>query len=154
MKIIVSTTAGMLAVVAVLVATGGSPGTQGIEPVQETVVYSTIPPPNWDLYLFEQPGSTPRRLTTNPGLDYNPAISLMGAGSSSPPSEPVARISTYSTLSIPACQDRCSSATPWKTRRPSLPMDARWSLSALEQAIRISSPCHLCPKTLVQPASR
>ena len=78
MKIIVSTTAGMLAVVAVLVATGGSPGTQGIEPVQETVVYSTIPPPNWDLYLFEQPGSTPRRLTTNPGLDYNPAISPDG----------------------------------------------------------------------------
>jgi Tol biopolymer transport system component len=30
------------------------------------------------VYVFDQPGATPRRLTTDPGLDYNPAISPDG----------------------------------------------------------------------------
>ena len=78
MRLITSIAAGVLAVVAVWVLTGRAPEAQGIEPDPETVIYSSIRPPNWDLYLFEQPGSPPRRLTTNPGLDYNAAISPDG----------------------------------------------------------------------------
>ena len=78
MRLITSVAAGVLAVVAGWVLTGRAPEAQGIEPDPETVVYSSIRPPNWNLYLFEQPGSPPRRLTTNPGLDYNAAISPDG----------------------------------------------------------------------------
>ena len=73
-----STAAGLLALVAVFVVTGRVSGTQDTGPVQETVIYSSLQPPNWDLYLFERPGSTPRRLTTDPGLDYNGVISPDG----------------------------------------------------------------------------
>lgn len=78
MKKIASTAASVLAVLAVFLVTGRSPGSQGTRPIQETVVYSSIQPANWDLYLFDRPGATPRRLTTDPGLDYNPAISPDG----------------------------------------------------------------------------
>ena len=44
----------------------------------ETVVYSSLAPANWDVYLFERPGASPRRLTTDPGLDYNPVVSPDG----------------------------------------------------------------------------
>ena len=44
----------------------------------ETVVYSSLAPANWDVYLFERPGARPRRLTTDPGLDYNPVVSPDG----------------------------------------------------------------------------
>ncbi len=47
-------------------------------PVRETIVYSTIQPSNWDLFLFDGPGTKPRRLTTDPGLDYNGAFSPDG----------------------------------------------------------------------------
>ncbi len=73
-----STAAGLLALVAVFVVTGRVSGTQDTEPVQETVIYSSLQPPNWDLYLFERPGSTPRRLTADPGLDYNGVMSPDG----------------------------------------------------------------------------
>ncbi len=53
-------------------------GGQEAEPARETIVYSSILPANWDLYLFDGPGSEPRRLTTDPGLDYNGAISPDG----------------------------------------------------------------------------
>ena len=46
--------------------------------MRETIVYSSIQPSNWDLYLFESPGSQPRRLTTDPGLDYNGTLSPDG----------------------------------------------------------------------------
>ena len=45
---------------------------------RENIVYSSIQPANWDLYLFDGPGSEPRRLTTDPGLDYNGVISPDG----------------------------------------------------------------------------
>ena len=75
--------AGLLAILVVVVATGrvhgaGARGAQEAEPARETIVYSSIQPSNWDLYLFESPGSTPRRLTTDPGLDYNGVISPDG----------------------------------------------------------------------------
>ncbi len=70
--------AGLLALLVVGIVTGRAQGTQGGEPARETIVYSSIQPANWDLYLFEGPGSQPRRLTTDPGLDYNGAISPDG----------------------------------------------------------------------------
>lgn len=44
----------------------------------EAVVYTTLRPPNWDIYLFEKPGSPPRALTDDPALDYNAVISPDG----------------------------------------------------------------------------
>lgn len=44
----------------------------------ETVVYSSLAPGNWDLYRFDRPGEPARRLTTDPGLDYNPVVSPEG----------------------------------------------------------------------------
>ncbi len=58
--------------------TGGVRGAQQPQPRGETIVYSSIQPSNWDLYLFDGPGSTPRRLTTDPGLDYSGVISPDG----------------------------------------------------------------------------
>lgn len=75
----IDTTAScLLALLAGFVVSGCSPGTETTEPVQEMVVYSTLRPTNWDVYLFDQPGSPARRLTTDPGLDYNPVFSPDG----------------------------------------------------------------------------
>lgn len=64
----------------VFIALVAAPGldAQGIARDPETVVYSSLAPANWDVYLFERPGATPRRLTTDPGLDYNPVVSPDG----------------------------------------------------------------------------
>ena len=70
--------AGLLGFLVLVVATGRLHGTQESDPVRETIVYSSIQPANWDLYLFDSPGSAPRRLTTDPGLDYNGVISPDG----------------------------------------------------------------------------
>ncbi len=51
---------------------------QDAETLEETIVYSTIRPAHWDLYLFDEPGVTPRQLTTDPSPDYNPAFSPDG----------------------------------------------------------------------------
>lgn len=51
---------------------------QGTAQESETVVYSSLAPPNWDIYLFARPGAAPRRLTTDPALDYNPVVSPDG----------------------------------------------------------------------------
>ncbi|MXY16439.1 MAG: hypothetical protein F4Y57_05430 [Acidobacteria bacterium] len=67
--------------VALLAAAGVTVGVGGVQdggPPRETIVYSTIQPSNWDLFLFESPGAKPRRLTTDPGLDYNGAFSPDG----------------------------------------------------------------------------
>ena len=71
----------LVAVCALLVAfavTVPVEGGQEPESPRETIVYSSIQPANWDLYLFDGPGSEPRRLTTDPGLDYNGVISPDG----------------------------------------------------------------------------
>ena len=67
-------------IVGVFIALVAAPGldAQGIARDPETVVYSSLAPANWDVYLFERPGATPRRLTTAPGLDYNPVVSPDG----------------------------------------------------------------------------
>jgi hypothetical protein len=40
-------------------------------PLVEAVVYTTLRPPNWDIYAFDKPGAAPRKLTDDPALDYN-----------------------------------------------------------------------------------
>lgn len=44
----------------------------------EAIVYTTLRPPNMDIYLFDEPGGTPRRLTDHPALDYNAVFSPDG----------------------------------------------------------------------------
>lgn len=44
----------------------------------ETLVYTTLRPSNWDVYLFDAPGEAPRRLTEDPNLDYNAVLSADG----------------------------------------------------------------------------
>ena len=78
MKKIASIVASVTSVVVVWLAAGPAPASQAPRSLEETVVYSSIQPANWDLYIFDQPGATPRRLTTDPGLDYNPAVSPDG----------------------------------------------------------------------------
>ena len=70
--------AGVLGLLVLVAATGRAQHTGEAEPPRETIVYSSIQPANWDLYLFDGPGSAPRRLTTDPGLDYNGVISPDG----------------------------------------------------------------------------
>ena len=54
------------------------PATHALPPLVEAVVYSTIRPPNQDIYLYERPGEAPRRLTDDPALDYNAVFSPDG----------------------------------------------------------------------------
>lgn len=44
----------------------------------EAIVFTTLRPPNWDLYLFDDAGATPRRLTDDAALDYNAVFSPDG----------------------------------------------------------------------------
>ncbi len=74
----VPATAGLLGFLVVVATTAVAQGGQEAERGRETIVYSSIQPANWDLYLFDGPGSEPRRLTTDPGLDYNGVISPDG----------------------------------------------------------------------------
>ena len=72
-------TAGLGLLLLVIGAVAGSVrAAQEAEPPRETIVYSSIQPANWDLYLFESPGAQPRRLTADPGLDYNGVVSPDG----------------------------------------------------------------------------
>jgi TolB protein len=48
------------------------------ERLVEAVVYTTLRPPNWDIYLFDKPGGPWRRLTDDPALDYNAVFSPDG----------------------------------------------------------------------------
>ena len=45
----------------------------------ETIVYTTLRPVNWDVFLFDDATNAPRRLTDHPALDYNATFSPDGA---------------------------------------------------------------------------
>ncbi|HKQ79119.1 MAG TPA: hypothetical protein VJ810_35820 [Blastocatellia bacterium] len=45
---------------------------------QDRLIYTTLRPGNWDIYLFDGQGGEPRRLTDDPALDYNPVFSPDG----------------------------------------------------------------------------
>jgi len=45
---------------------------------QDRILYTTLRPANWDIYLFDDQGRAPRRLTDDPALDYNPVFSPDG----------------------------------------------------------------------------
>jgi TolB protein len=49
----------------------------GDAPPGERILYTVLRPSNLDVFLLE-PGGEPRRLTVNPGLDYNPVLSPDG----------------------------------------------------------------------------
>lgn len=48
------------------------------DPLVEAIVFTTLRPPNMDIYLFDEPGGTPQRLTNHPALDYNAVFSPDG----------------------------------------------------------------------------
>lgn len=60
-----------------LAATNSS-GAAPIDTLVEAIVYTTLRPTNWDLYLFDEPRATPRRLTDDAALDYNAVFSPDG----------------------------------------------------------------------------
>jgi len=45
---------------------------------RERIIYAALRPANMDIYLFDSPGKSPRRLTDHPALDYNPVFSPDG----------------------------------------------------------------------------
>jgi Tol biopolymer transport system component len=44
----------------------------------EGIIYTSLGPPNWDIYLFDGPDAEPRRLTDDPARDYNAVFSPDG----------------------------------------------------------------------------
>src|SRR5262245_31897675 len=44
----------------------------------ETIVYTTVRPANWDVFLFIDGTNEPRRLTDHPASDYNATFSPDG----------------------------------------------------------------------------
>ena len=46
--------------------------------VPDTIVYSTFRPANWDVFYFASRESQPKRLTNDPGLDYDAVLSPDG----------------------------------------------------------------------------
>lgn len=56
----------------------GSADGKAADPVRERIVYTALRPAGMALYLFDAPGAEPRRLTPEPGLNYNPVFSPDG----------------------------------------------------------------------------
>ena len=44
----------------------------------EAIVHTTLRPPNFDIFLFEEPEAAPRRLTADDATDYNAVFSPDG----------------------------------------------------------------------------
>jgi len=60
-------------------AADGGPAASGeADPLVEAIVYTSLGPPNWDVYLFDGPDAEPRRLTDDPARDYNAVFSPGG----------------------------------------------------------------------------
>jgi TolB protein len=45
---------------------------------RERIVYTTVRPANWELYLFEKGSSSPKQITNDPALDYDATFSPDG----------------------------------------------------------------------------
>ena len=58
------------------ILTGLAVSAQSTQP--DRLAYTSFQPANWDVFLFTQAGQTPRRLTDDPGLDYDPVVSPDG----------------------------------------------------------------------------
>lgn len=65
-------------VIVLSIAGCATPAHMGTVALVEGIVYTTLRPPNWDIYLFEEPGAPPRPLTFDPALDYNAVFSPDG----------------------------------------------------------------------------
>lgn len=50
----------------------------GADENSDHLVYTSLRPSNWDIYLFDSLDADPRRLTEDPNLDYNPVLSHDG----------------------------------------------------------------------------
>lgn len=63
-----------------LAAVKKSPGgrAEALRRDADTVAYSTFRPGNWDVYYFASRGAEPKRLTEDPGLDYDAVFSPDG----------------------------------------------------------------------------
>ncbi len=48
------------------------------DPLVEAIVYTTIRPPNFDIFLYEDSGAAPRRVTHDNAMDYNAIFSPDG----------------------------------------------------------------------------
>lgn len=53
--------------------------TPGPDSLVEAIVYTSLGPPNWDIYLFDGTEAEPRRLTDDPARDYNAVFSPDGS---------------------------------------------------------------------------
>lgn len=69
-------TAGVVLIVMVLVAM--VPASWASDQLRERIFYTSFRPASMELYLFDSPGKAPRRLTTDPALNYNPVFSPDG----------------------------------------------------------------------------
>ena len=48
------------------------------QPSPARLFFSSLRPGNWDIFYFNQPGTSPKRLTDHPGLDYEAVFSPDG----------------------------------------------------------------------------
>lgn len=67
-----------LVVILLLFIPGESRALEDMPEIVEGIVYSSLRPENLDLYLIEEDGGDPARLTDHPALDYNPTFSPDG----------------------------------------------------------------------------
>jgi Tol biopolymer transport system component len=65
------------AVTVCMVASGVVPHRAAVREA-DRVVYTTFRPGQWDIYRFTEPRHAPERLTTDPGLHYDPVVSPDG----------------------------------------------------------------------------
>jgi Tol biopolymer transport system component len=73
-----STVAASLPLCLILSGCGMERPASWADPLAEGIVHTTLRPPNMDIYLFDEPGGTPQRLTDHPALDYNAIFSPDG----------------------------------------------------------------------------
>jgi Tol biopolymer transport system component len=68
---------GVLAIAAAIPGNAQSPAEKALDLPRERIVYTTLRPANWHLFLFEA-GSPPKQITDDPALDYDATFSPDG----------------------------------------------------------------------------